>query len=1187
MAQRDLDFVIKFKAEAEQALVAAGVVDKLGKSTNAFNAAGKVTKGILNDLGFSMRRLAIIAGTLGATLLTAGKGLSEFAKFEQGLKFTQTLIPGATENMGELREAVERLGVDSGQSFEALNRGLFETISAFGLSEDTVSQFEVANRAAVAGLTDTTSAVQLLSAVSKGYNDTSAEMVQKISDLAFTTVRLGQTTFPELASSVTRVTASAKELGVEIESVFGVFATLTGVTGETAEVSTQLAGIFAALQRESKELKDVFKVLGVDGAKQLIAENGLRGALLKIKSAADQLGLSMIQVFGRVESSNAVLALTGSQSENLRKKLLELKDAAGATELAYKEMTDTLQNAFDRIKNVFNLFVIALGEGYAPVVHAVAAAVEVLARAFLVLHPAVRATLAVMVSIVPLMLTMATPVLILVKAWRLLGPVIAKSTGFLGIFVRAATAGMALVLKPVLLVVAAVTAISAAWDALKGVTITVGGEQVTLANLLAAAWTEMGVLWKDLAEGFDLFMARMKASLSLILPDFDNLWKSIKTGAAQAVGQFVQDIALGIDTSIAQVQTLGQAFSIVWNEITVGAKALFGDLKLVFSAFGAALRGDFEQAGELLSTAFSNRFDGKGTGTRIAEELDKAFSENMANSTRARDALVRIAKAAASAGVKEAGAATGADALPDPGGSLSDDQQKFIDSLTASVEKLQFQLSLVGKTKEEIKLATLEYDLLVKATEEGLKGHGATKEAIAAVVEETRKLGAAQAESKARDDIQKKISQLEFERDLIGQTTIQQEIANAVRAETIRLQDVEFEGKDKLIEAYGRQVEATAVATEAHEKQQEQIERTAELIENTLDSAIRASSDLLKGWAEDGELQWQRFAAAAVDAITEVLKELLLLKAGVEDQTLAQSLAGLISGKPAPGTEGAKDAGTVISGGAAGPAATPEVGTGLPGVGGGAAGGLGGLGGAAQTVAQQTITTVAKQDITTVAQGDFSAIANASMDLVNMAGGIEFISSAGGIEFISTAAGIEFISTAAGIEFLSTAAGIEFLSTAAGIEFLATAAGIEFIATSGIEFIAAGSADFLFVPSLDFAYIQASTVIAVSSSGGGYAEGGIIPAVPGGRSITVAEGGETEAIIPLSRADEFGFGANGNGQGVQQQNQININIINQSDGRQEVDVEANNEQSRRDADTIRALVVTVMADERRVGGSNR
>jgi hypothetical protein len=41
------------------------------------------------------------------------------------------------------------------------------------------------------------------------------------------------------------------------------------------------------------------------------------------------------------------------------------------------------------------------------------------------------------------------------------------------------------------------------------------------------------------------------------------------------------------------------------------------------------------------------------------------------------------------------------------------------------------------------------------------------------------------------------------------------------------------------------------------------------------------------------------------------------------------------------------------------------------------------------------------------------------------------------------------------------------------------------------------------------------------------AEGGIVPATPGGRLVTVAEAGQAEAVIPLSKLAEMGYGKQG------------------------------------------------------------
>ena len=82
-------------------------------------------------------------------------------------------------------------------------------------------------------------------------------------DLAFETVRLGQTTFPELAASMGRVVPLAASLKLSQEELFAAMATGTGVTGGAAEVSTQLRAVLQSLLDPSKELEKEFKKMGI------------------------------------------------------------------------------------------------------------------------------------------------------------------------------------------------------------------------------------------------------------------------------------------------------------------------------------------------------------------------------------------------------------------------------------------------------------------------------------------------------------------------------------------------------------------------------------------------------------------------------------------------------------------------------------------------------------------------------------------------------------------------------------------------------------------------------------------------------------------------------------------------------------------------------------------------------------
>ena len=110
-----------------------------------------------------------------------------------------TLIPPNTARVDALKAAVQDLTIAHGKQSQDLTAGLYQTISAFGdEAGQTMAILDTASRAATAGVATTTQALDLVSALTKAYGDTSAAAVQQAADLGLTVVRLGQTDFPAL-----------------------------------------------------------------------------------------------------------------------------------------------------------------------------------------------------------------------------------------------------------------------------------------------------------------------------------------------------------------------------------------------------------------------------------------------------------------------------------------------------------------------------------------------------------------------------------------------------------------------------------------------------------------------------------------------------------------------------------------------------------------------------------------------------------------------------------------------------------------------------------------------------------------------------------------------------------------------------------------------------------------------------
>lgn len=303
-------------------------------------------------------QLVGLVGTVAAigTAIYAGP-VKNAMEWQQQMQNVATLLDGDVKGrIAELNKDVLKLSNSTGIGTADLTDGLYQVISAFGDSADSAKQLEIASKAAKAGNATTTDSINLLSAVTKGYGDTSAVAQQKAADLAFQTVKLGQTSFPELASSMGAVIPLASTLGTKQEDLFGAMATLTGVTGGTAEVTTQLKATMQNFLSPSTAMQKSLEAMGYKSGKALLESEGLQGALEKLKGSVGGDELAFAKLFTSVEAQNAVLALAGTQADNFTEKTKQMYEATGAAEKAYITATDSPMAKLERAKtNISNL----------------------------------------------------------------------------------------------------------------------------------------------------------------------------------------------------------------------------------------------------------------------------------------------------------------------------------------------------------------------------------------------------------------------------------------------------------------------------------------------------------------------------------------------------------------------------------------------------------------------------------------------------------------------------------------------------------------------------------------------------------------------------------------------------------------------------------------------------------------
>lgn len=279
--------------------------------------------------------------------------------FGAAMKAANTMAGKNAEGFANLKGQVADLSKTLPIARDELANGLYQVISN-GVPEDNwIDYLNKSAKASVGGIADLGETVKVTSTVIKNYG-LAWDAAESVQDKIQLTAKNGVTSFEQLAQALPRVTANASTLGVSIDELLASFATLTGVSGNTNEVATQMAAIFTALVKPSSEATEMAEKMGIEfNAASIQAAGGLRNFLTQldasVKEYANANGVLEQQVyaklFGSAESLRALTPLTNQLAEKFSKNVDAMANSAGTINAAYNEMSSTGSATTQMLKN--------------------------------------------------------------------------------------------------------------------------------------------------------------------------------------------------------------------------------------------------------------------------------------------------------------------------------------------------------------------------------------------------------------------------------------------------------------------------------------------------------------------------------------------------------------------------------------------------------------------------------------------------------------------------------------------------------------------------------------------------------------------------------------------------------------------------------------------------------------------
>lgn len=355
-----VEFHIKIKGEGSNVLhdltvEATGLDDiiaqvgenasRTGERLKAMAAKSMVFDGIIS----SLTTLKGIVGDI----------VAPFDSFEKSMRAVNTMAGKGETDFEGLTDQVKELSANIPLAREELANGLYQTISNGVPEENWMSFLEQSSKSAVGGLADLGQTVTVTSTLIKNYG-LSWDQAGAIQDKIQMTAKNGVTTFEQLGQALPMVSGSASQLGVSMDELMAVFATTTGVTGNTSEVATQLSAVLNSLIKPSSEATKAANEMGIGfNAASVQAAGGLQNFLLGLdKSITEysaktgQLKQTIYgQLFGSAEALRLLGSLTGEQKDKFAENIGAMADSAGTIDDAFNNMSSTGEAVGQMLKN--------------------------------------------------------------------------------------------------------------------------------------------------------------------------------------------------------------------------------------------------------------------------------------------------------------------------------------------------------------------------------------------------------------------------------------------------------------------------------------------------------------------------------------------------------------------------------------------------------------------------------------------------------------------------------------------------------------------------------------------------------------------------------------------------------------------------------------------------------------------
>lgn len=357
---KNINFKINLKVDGKSVLHDISIDAADFKTAVAAGVSeAKRLGGALKDVTQSAIMFSALKDSIDVLNGAVGSLADTYNDFDDAMRAANTMAGEDKAGFQNLKKDVEELAKTIPLAKNELANGLYQVISNGVPKDNWISYLEASSKSAVGGIADLSKVVTVTSTVIKNYG-LNWDAAGAIQDKIQLTAKFGVTTFEQLSEALPRVSGSAATLGVSVNELMATFATLTGVSGNTAEVSTQLAAVFTALIKPSGEAAEMATQMGIQfDAAAIKAAGGMQNFLSRLTVDVERYaaanGVLEQEIYGRLfgsaEALRGLIPITGELSQKFSENVAEMSNSTGTMDDAFAQMVDSGRNMQQIFKN--------------------------------------------------------------------------------------------------------------------------------------------------------------------------------------------------------------------------------------------------------------------------------------------------------------------------------------------------------------------------------------------------------------------------------------------------------------------------------------------------------------------------------------------------------------------------------------------------------------------------------------------------------------------------------------------------------------------------------------------------------------------------------------------------------------------------------------------------------------------